>query len=200
MGSCRRTTNSQPLSILLSASLPSRSALVLTVIRKSFGFRIEFWRSTTIWRWREAYQNDFAARMDWTIRDFAHANHNPVLVVNGEPGAAALEVTVDAKQTITLDAAGSKDPDRQPLHYKWWGYEEAGLTGTNGADVTIHEANSQKTQVVINSPCRPGRIGGVPCRGEGVAHIILEVTDEGAPRLTTYRRIVLHVKAQQAGP
>src|ERR1019366_9299979 len=46
MGSCRRTTNSQPLSILLSASLPSRSALVLTVIRKSFGFRIEFWRST----------------------------------------------------------------------------------------------------------------------------------------------------------
>ena len=21
----------------------------------------------TIWRWREAYQNDFAARMDWTI-------------------------------------------------------------------------------------------------------------------------------------
>ena len=28
------------------ASLPSRSALVLTVIRKSFGFRIEFWRST----------------------------------------------------------------------------------------------------------------------------------------------------------
>jgi len=22
----------------------------------------------TIWRWRQAYQNDFAARMDWTIK------------------------------------------------------------------------------------------------------------------------------------
>src|SRR5665213_1502329 len=30
------------------ASLPSRSALVLTVMRKSFGFRIEFWRSTPL--------------------------------------------------------------------------------------------------------------------------------------------------------
>src|ERR1017187_8266782 len=28
------------------ASLPSRSTLILTVIRKSFGLRIEFWRST----------------------------------------------------------------------------------------------------------------------------------------------------------
>jgi len=28
-----------------------------------------------------------------------------------------------------------------------------------------------------------------------VAHVILEVTDEGAPQLTSYRRIVLHVRA-----
>ena len=26
----------------------------------------------TVWRWREGYQNDFAARMDWTVKDFAH--------------------------------------------------------------------------------------------------------------------------------
>ena len=32
----------------------------------------------TIWRWRPAYQNDFAARMDWTIKPFAEANHPPV--------------------------------------------------------------------------------------------------------------------------
>ena len=29
----------------------------------------------TIWRWREAYQNDFAARMDWTVKDYDEANH-----------------------------------------------------------------------------------------------------------------------------
>ena len=30
-----------------------------------------------------AFQHDFAARMDWTITDVAHANHNPHVVVNG---------------------------------------------------------------------------------------------------------------------
>jgi hypothetical protein len=38
----------------------------------------------TIWRWREAFQHDFSARMDWTMKDFKDANHNPVVVVNGD--------------------------------------------------------------------------------------------------------------------
>jgi len=148
----------------------------------------------TIWRWREAYQNEFAARMDWTIKDFAHANHNPELVVNGKAGTGPIELTVNAKQTVTLDATGSKDPDGQTLHYNWWVYEEAGLTGSHGADVTISYAGTQKAQVIVNSPCRAPWIPGlIPCRGGGVAHIILEVTDEGTPRLTSYRRIILHV-------
>ena len=150
----------------------------------------------TIWRWREAYQNDFAARMDWTIKDFAHANHNPELVVNGQPGTGVVELTVDPKQTLTLDATGSKDPDGQTLHYKWWVYEEAGLSDTHGADVTVTNPTSPKPQITINSPCRAAWIPGlIPCRGEGVAHIILEVTDEGSPRLTSYRRIIVHVRA-----
>jgi hypothetical protein len=153
----------------------------------------------TIWRWREAYQNDFAARMDWTVKDFAHANHNPELVVDGQAGTAPIELTVDAKQTITLDAAGSRDPDGQALHYKWWVYEEAGLAGTHRADVTIAGATLPQAQVTINSPCRDGWIHGmIPCRGDGVAHVILEVTDEGTPRLTSYRRIVMHVRALPA--
>ena len=153
----------------------------------------------TIWRWREAYQNDFAARMDWTIQDFAHANHNPELVVNGQAGTAPLELSAEVKQTVKLDAAGSKDPDGQPLHYKWWLYEEAGRTGVNGADVSIANSTSPQAEVTINSPCRAPWIPGIlPCRGEGIAHIILEVTDEGTPRLTSYRRIVVHVPAVSA--
>jgi hypothetical protein len=155
----------------------------------------------TIWRWREAYQNDFAARMDWTIKDFAHANHNPELVVNGQAGTAPVELIVDAKQTVTLDAAGSKDPDGQTLHYKWWVYQEAGLAGTHGANVSIGGANGPQAKVTINSPCREAWIPGlIPCRGEGVAHIILEVTDEGTPRLTSYRRVILHVRPLPATP
>jgi hypothetical protein len=33
----------------------------------------------TIWRWRPAYQNDFAARMNWSVTtNYARANHPPV--------------------------------------------------------------------------------------------------------------------------
>jgi len=32
----------------------------------------------SLWRWREDFQNDFAARMDWTIMDYGEANHPPV--------------------------------------------------------------------------------------------------------------------------
>lgn len=153
----------------------------------------------TIWRWREAYQNDFAARMDWTIKDFAHANHNPVLVVNGEPGTAPLELTADSGQSTTLDADGSQDPDGKPLHYKWWVYDEAGLDGMHGADVSLSGVSTPRVQVTIISPCRDGWLRGmIPCRGAGVAHIILEVTDEGTPRLTSYRRIILNVRAMPA--
>ena len=43
----------------------------------------------TIWRWRTAFQHDFAARMDWTIKDAAEANHAPRVVVNGRRGHGA---------------------------------------------------------------------------------------------------------------
>src|SRR5688572_31484726 len=32
----------------------------------------------TIWRWRDDFQNDFAARMDWTFMSYEEANHAPV--------------------------------------------------------------------------------------------------------------------------
>ena len=36
----------------------------------------------TIWRWREAYQNDFAARMDWCATgERKKANHAPEAIV-----------------------------------------------------------------------------------------------------------------------
>ena len=150
----------------------------------------------SIWRWRAGYQNDFAARMDWTVKDFSHANHSPVLVVNGKSGTGPIEMEADAGQTVSLDASGSTDPDGQKLHYKWWVYAEAGLDGAHGADVNISREDQQKAAVTVHSPCRQAWIPGmIPCRGDGVAHIILEVSDDGSPSLTSYRRIVLRVRA-----
>ena len=33
-------------------------------------------------RWRTAYQNAFAARMDWCVKPYAEANHEPIAVCN----------------------------------------------------------------------------------------------------------------------
>lgn len=148
----------------------------------------------TIWRWREAFQNDFAARMDWTIKDFAHANHNPRAVVNGQSGAAPIEVEAVAGGTVTLDATGTSDPDGQPITYQWSVYPEAGLTGTHGADVAISGDDGPIVKLEIKSPCRtPWLPGFAPCQGPGVAHIILAVTDNGSPPMTSYRRVILKV-------
>lgn len=153
----------------------------------------------TVWRWRDAYQNDFAARMDWTFADFAHANHNPQLVVNGQAGTAPVILDAVVGQPLQLDATRSTDPDGQKLHFTWFHYGEAGSAGTNLAAVTLTGADTAKAVVTPTAACRPLWLPGVGrCSGTGVAHIILAVTDEGSPRLTSYRRVILNVRAANA--
>jgi hypothetical protein len=148
----------------------------------------------TIWRWREAFQHDFAARMDWTIADFQHANHNPIVEVNGKNGTEPILIDAPVGVPLTLDAAKTHDPDGQHLKFTWFQYVEAGVTGTHPAAVTIQNADAPKAIVTPTSPCRPTWMGRTApnCR-TGVAHVILAVTDDGTPTLTSYRRIILNV-------
>jgi Protein of unknown function (DUF1593) len=150
----------------------------------------------TIWRWREAFQHDFAARMDWTIADFQHANHPPLLEINGQTGTAPILLDTEVGKPILLDAGRSHDPDGQHLHYAWLHYPEAGAADGNLAAITIKGADSAKATVTATAVCRPKWLP-IPnsCTGTGTAHIILAVTDDGTPSLTSYRRIILTVHA-----
>jgi hypothetical protein len=154
----------------------------------------------TIWRWREAFQNDFAARMTWTIADFAHSSHNPIAVVNGQAGTAPIEIDVNAGQSITLDASQSSDPDAQPLTFRWFHYAEAGSADGNLAALTLTGADTPRLTVHVDAPCRPLWLPLIPCKGGGTAHMILAVTDNGTPQLTSYRRVILHVHPATATP
>ena len=148
----------------------------------------------TIWRWRNAYQNDFAARMDWTIRDFTHTNHNPLVEVNGQTGTAPIEMDAEVGKPIVLDARRSSDPDGNKLRYSWFVYPEAGGTDANLSDVKVEGSDTSKATITPTAVCRaPWLPGVVPCQGNGVAHVILAVTDDGSPQLTSYRRIILNV-------
>jgi hypothetical protein len=149
----------------------------------------------TIWRWRKAFQNDFAARMDWTTADYQHANHNPLVEVNGHRGTAPIEIDAVVGQPVELDASRSHDPDGQSLHCTWFHYPEAGSTGASLAAVTITGANTPKAIVTATATCRPQWLStAAHCPDTGTAHIILAVTDGGSPALTTYRRIILNVR------
>lgn len=148
----------------------------------------------TIWRWRPAFQHDFAARMDWTIADVAHANHNPDIVVNGRDGKAPLALDAVVGQPLTLDAAGTRDPDGNALTYTWLFYPEAG-TGIPGMPVAIgvHTPGGSGPRVTLDRADSP-RVNVTP-RLAGTAHIILIVTDDGSPSLTAYRRVILSISS-----
>lgn len=147
----------------------------------------------TIWRWRTAYQHDFAARMDWTVKPFSGANHNPAVVVNGQPGAAPIVIPVKVGRAVTLSARGTRDPDGQTLRYRWFHYAEAGASSAPAlAAVTLGAVDAADVVVTANAICRPQWLPSA-CGDKGVAHIILAVTDDGTPALTSYRRVILEV-------
>ena len=137
----------------------------------------------TIWRWRSAYQNDFTARMDWTIKPYAGANHPPVPKL----GHAA-QLNAKPGERVELSAEGSTDPDGNTLSYAWFYYDEAG---------TFTTANARSgNPVKIEGADQPHAWFKVPTSGvlrTGTMHFILAVTDNGTPALTRYQRVIVTV-------
>jgi hypothetical protein len=132
----------------------------------------------TIWRWRDAYQADFAARMDWCIASaFSAANHNPLAAINGNLSKDVVMLKAAAGQTITLSAKGSKDPDGNALAFRWFHYREA---GNNPVEVPLQGAASSDCTLIV-PPMKEGQS----------LHLVCEVRDDGLPSLVSYRRVVI---------
>jgi hypothetical protein len=141
-------------------------------------------RQWTVGRWNKQANQDFAARMDWCVKDYAGANHNPVASLNGDSSTDVIKMTAGAGQTVRLSADGSSDPDGDDLSYRWWQYEEA---------------DSYEGAVKISGPNLKNAAFPAPQVGAAeTVHIILEVTDDGSPPLTSYRRLLLTVNPAQA--
>lgn len=127
-----------------------------------------------MWRWAEALQNDFAARADWCVNDYKGANHQPIVKCNLK------DITARKGQEIKLSSKGTFDPDGDQLNYKWWQYNEA---GTYKGSVAILSPQNGETHIIVPDDAPDG----------STIHIILEVSDNGIPRLTRYARVVITV-------
>ena len=125
-------------------------------------------------RWISAVQNDFAARIQWTLTpDYNAANHPPsVRVVNGNT------VRATAGSTVRLTAEVS-DPDGDEVAVTWFQYFEE---GTYPGRVAITTSGVQAS-VAIPANATAGQ----------TVSIILQGIDNGHFPLTRYDRVVLEV-------
>jgi len=131
----------------------------------------------TLWRWREDFQSDFAARMDWCFMSYEEANHPPVANIN-QPA----QFNVKSGDIFKLDADGSYDPDGDALSYWWFQYPEAG--SYDGIVSFRPFAENLYNVHTIRAP---------EVESPQTVHFILKVTDKGTPALSRYKRVIITI-------
>lgn len=126
-------------------------------------------------RWIAAVQNDFAARMQWTITPkYRQGNHAPsVKILSG------LAVTARPGSTVKL-SSHVRDPDGDRVTASWWQYFEE---GTYAGMVTVTTDSDHGATVKIPADAKPGQ----------TVSVIVQGTDDGHFPLTRYDRVFMHI-------
>lgn len=126
-------------------------------------------------RWAAAAQNDFAARMQWTlVSDYQDGNHAPAVNVKGSK-----IVQAHAGSQVRLSAQVS-DPDGDELEVDWWQYREE---GTYPGAVVLTKVGETSAVVTVPQDAEAGQR----------LSIIVQATDDGELPLTRYDRAIIQV-------
>jgi hypothetical protein len=135
----------------------------------------------TVWRWRPAFQADFQARLDWcAASDFKRANHQPAAVLNGDRSRKIVTVAAQSGDAVRFSAEGSHDPDGNAVRVRWFLYPEA---GTFRDELALAAGEGLATSLTAPRVVEPATV-----------HVILELQDDGAPPLSSFRRAVIELQ------
>ncbi|KAI8294739.1 hypothetical protein K4K59_004993 [Colletotrichum sp. SAR11_240] len=168
----------------------------------------------TVWRWRDAYQDDFAARMQWTVTDkFEDATHPPSINVNGSISLDAMEIFVPYNGSVVLDASETYDPDHPEdsthLEFEWYAYDAASIAWASayleglieirplspppGTDGYLEVNNARFRNVTIGP--RVQIMNNVPSISQLQGrywHVVLQVNNnKGQHPIRRYKRILI---------
>jgi hypothetical protein len=149
----------------------ANDSVISTVDKKTYYGNLE-----TVWRWREDFQNDFAARMCWQTKEYDQCNHPPVPQLGHED-----HLTVKSGQQFYLSAKGTSDPDGDSMSYLWFQYKEA---GTYPYRVSLAPYAPTLYRIPVTAPV---------VKASQTIHFILKVTDKGMPALSRYKRVIVTV-------
>jgi hypothetical protein len=158
----------------------------------------------TIWRWREAYQNEMTARISWSLTsNYSAVTHPPKVVVNESGGYDPLTLSTYPGATISLDASKSIDVDTNSsstLEFQWFHYRE--ITLATNPDWVVQRHVPQLNITCVNKDCDHVQVKmpevNLACLADDGScqsyHIILAARTAADTSLTRYKRVILHLQ------
>ena len=124
----------------------------------------------------KAYHEDFAARADWCVKDYAEANHNPVVKLS------AYDLCAVPGETVTVRGSVA---DVRPFEAKWWLYKEgSSYEGGADADTALSADDSLTLTFTVPSDAQSG----------DYFNLILEARNEHENPMTGYGQLIVTVR------
>ena len=119
------------------------------------------------------FGEDFAARADWCVKDYAEANHNPVVTLSAYDLAAKPGETVKIKGVVA---------DVRPFKAKSWLYKE-GCGYQGEAEAALSQDEALNLSFTVPADAKPG----------DYFNLILEARNEHENPMTGYGQAIVTV-------